>query len=571
MINRLCRVIPVLAALMTAVWGTSAYAENVTVDSMDITTKDIAIVFTNDIHGGISSDYDFSGSENSLGFAGLNAVKADLLSRTENVTTIDVGDAIQGTALCKESNGQMVMDLMDMIGYDIRIPGNHEFDFGMETFLNYADECGSFLACNFYNKETGRVFEDYAVITYELDGKEYKIGYVGMTTPETVVSSSPAHFQNADGEMIYDFHAETDEVLYSTVQESIDAALADGADLIIGLGHMGDVGVEENWASYTIVQNTVGMDVFLDGHSHNQIPERWIEDKNGNPVLLASTGTKIEKIGVLKITFDENGEAPVQLTSNLVDTLTEEEKNSEAYLQAQEKVADVEQSYSYLFVPVANIKYPLYDSDPESGERMVRSEETNLGDLLTDAYRAQFDCDVAMISGGNIRAGVEEGSVSFINLLTVMPWYELVVEIEVTGQQLLDALEVGVKSSPEEDGGFFQVSGMTYTINTTIPSSVVMNNDGAFVEVTGEYRVRDVKIGGEDLIPEKTYTVAMNAFTALKGGDGMTMLKDSKVLVDSEAGLVDHDIVIKYLETCDDETLAAYQNPFGQGRITILK
>ncbi len=569
--NRLLKAIPILTTMIAAVIGTGAYAEDVTVDTMDVISKDIAIVFTNDIHGGISSDFDFSGSENSLGFAGLNAVKADILSRTENVTTIDMGDAIQGTALCKESNGQVVMDLMDVIGYDIRIPGNHDFDFGMENFLNYADRCDTFLACNFFNIETGRVFDDYRIIQYEIDGKDYKIGYIGMSTPETVTSSSPTNFQNADGEMAYDFHAETDELLYSTVQESIDAALAEGADLIIGLGHMGDEGVKENWSSCTVVKNTVGMDVFLDGHSHSQIPERWIEDKNGNPVLLASTGTKLENIGVLMITFDENEEEIVHLSSNLVNTLTEDEKSSEAYLQVQDKVADMEQSFMYLYVPITEIQYPLYDCDPKSGERIIRCQETNLGDLLTDAYRAQFNSDIAILSGGNIRAGLKAGSISFMNLLTVMPWYEKVVEIEVTGQQILDALEVGAKNSPGENGGFFQVSGMTYTIDSTIPSSVVMNNDGAFMEVAGDYRVKDVKISGEDLIPAKTYTAVTNAFTALKGGDGMTMLMDSKVLSGSETDMIDHDVVINYLESCDEEMLSAYQEPYGQGRITILK
>ena len=543
-----------------------------TLADMGIQENDIVVLYDNDVHGGISSDKNYSGSDTSLGYAGLAAVKAEASGITDKVTTVDLGDAIQGSVVTTESNGKDAMDLMAKIGYDILVPGNHEFDYGMEEFLSYAQGTdGKFISSNFIDTVSGEsIFDGYTVIPYDVDGTEINIGYVGMTTPETIAKSTPTYFQDEDGNYIYGFSAETPDQLYDTVQASIDAAKEDGADVIVAVGHMGDRGVESDWSSISVVANTTGIDVFLDGHAHNVIPGEVITDKEGKDVILSSTGTKLNNIGVLKLSVGEDGE--VTATTGLVDELTEEELASDAYAEMDEAVQEIQAQYEYLFVKVGSLDYDLVIYDPETGDRLVRVAETNMGDFLTDAYRIQAGADIGFLNGGSIRANIDAGDIVYMDLITVMPWNSETGVIEVTGQQILDCLEMGAHLYPEECGGFIQPSGLTYTIDTTIPSSVNVNSDGEFVSVDGEYRVKDVMVGDEPLHLDQTYTLAINKYYAQEYGDGMTMFKGSKVLdpAEGEEWKIDHDVVIDFLTSLDEKVGDEYANPYGQGRITLI-
>lgn len=551
----------------------SADGTSGTLADMDVNDNDIVILFESDVHGGISDEQDYSGSADSLGYAGLAAVKADTTSITDQVTTIDLGDAIQGSVVTTESDGQDAMRLMEDIGYDICIPGNHEFDYGMDVFLDYAANASAdFLSCNFINTETGgTIFDGYKVVSYEVNGQEFQIGYVGICTPETIAKSTPTYFQDQDGNFIYGFSADTNEQLYETVQNAVDGALADGADCIVALAHLGDSGVEEAWSSRSVVANTTGIDVILDGHAHNTIAGEIINDKSGDDVLLAATGTKLENIGVVKFNVGENSE--VTVSSGLVNELTEEQTSSESYAALDTMVQEIQEQYAYLFVKVGNIDYDLVIYDPEDPEmRLVRTTETNMGDFLTDAYRIQSGADIAFLNGGSIRANIEAGDITYMDLITVMPWNSETGVIEVTGQQILDCLEMGAHLYPEECGGFIQASGLTYSIDTTIESSVNVNSDGEFVSVDGDYRVKDVMVGEEVLDLEKTYTLAINRYYSEECGDGMTMFKGSKVIspAEGEEWTVDHDVVIDYLASLGDHVGEDYADPYGQGRITLI-
>ena len=442
----------------------------------------------------------------------------------------------------------------------------------MEEFLSYAQGTdGKFISSNFIDTVSGEsIFDGYTVIPYDVDGTEINIGYVGMTTPETIAKSTPTYFQDEDGNYIYGFSAETPDQLYDTVQASIDAAKEDGADVIVAVGHMGDRGVESDWSSISVVANTTGIDVFLDGHAHNVIPGEVITDKEGKDVILSSTGTKLNNIGVLKLSVGEDGE--VTATTGLVDELTEEELASDAYAEMDEAVQEIQAQYEYLFVKVGSLDYDLVIYDPETGDRLVRVAETNMGDFLTDAYRIQAGADIGFLNGGSIRANIDAGDIVYMDLITVMPWNSETGVIEVTGQQILDCLEMGAHLYPEECGGFIQPSGLTYTIDTTIPSSVNVNSDGEFVSVDGEYRVKDVMVGDEPLHLDQTYTLAINKYYAQEYGDGMTMFKGSKVLdpAEGEEWKIDHDVVIDFLTSLDEKVGDEYANPYGQGRITLI-
>ena len=142
--------------------------------------------------------------------------------------------------------------------------------------------------------------------------------------------------------------------------------------------------------------------------------------------------------------------------------------------------------------------------------------------------------------------------------------------IEVSGQQILDALEWGARSVPDECGGFLQVSGLSYEVHSYIESPCVSDENGMFVKVNGERRVKNVLVGGEPLDPAKTYTLASHEFMLLKNGDGFTMFKDSPLLLDRVK--IDNQVLIDYItETLGGSIGEAYDDPFGQGRIVIVE
>ena len=542
------------------------------VEDFAIEDDDVVVLYNNDVHGGISADKDYSGSALSLGYAGMAGIKEDVVENAGAVTTVDLGDAIQGSVVTTETDGQAVMDLMEIVDYDILIPGNHEFDYGMEAFLDYAQNAsGEFISANFIDNRTGEpIFDGYTLEEYDVNGAALTVGYVGMTTPETIAKSTPTYFQDEDGNYIYGFDAETPQDLYDDVQEAVDAAYADGADIVIALGHMGDTGVEADWSSKAVIANTTGICAFLDGHAHSILPGEIVQNKDGEDVLLSSTGTKLEHVGLLKMDVAEDG--VVTISTGLVDEVTDEEKEGALYSEVYDAVQELEDQFAYLFVVEGTTDFDLVIYDPETGDRMIRNAETNLGDFLADVYRNYFDADIAVLNGGSIRANIDAGEINFMDLITVYPWNTATGVVEVSGQVVLDMLEMGAHLYPEECGGWILPSGMTYMIDTTIPSSVNVNSDGEFVSVDGEYRVKNVMIGGEPLDLEKNYKLAINTYYSQEYGDGMTMFKDCKVLVPAEGEdpIIDHDVVIDYLKQIGGEVPEEYADPYGQGRFIVI-
>ena len=210
----------------------------------------------------------------------------------------------------------------------------------------------------------------------------------------------------------------------------------------------------------------------------------------------------------------------------------------------------------------------LTDKNPETGARAVRNAETNLGDLTADAYRYELGADIGLSNGGGIRSSIATGNITYEDTLAVFPYGNMMCLIEITGQQLKDALEMASKNAPEESGGFLQVSGVTYTIDTSIPTSIKLDEKGNFLGVSGAYRVTDVMVNGEPLDLNRTYTVSSHNYMLKSAGDGMTMFAGAKILKDEV--MVDVDALSDYINTYLDGNVGAeYANPLGQGRITI--
>ena len=490
-------------------------------------TKDIVILYENDVHCVID------------GYTKLAAMKKELQESYTHVGVVSGGDYIQGGSLGIISKGEYIVNIMNLVGYDAVTLGNHEFDYRMERLEELMGMMDTKPVCSNFQKigEDTSYYEPYTIVSYG----DVKIAYIGITTPSTIKSSSaPTQFKDENGNFIYTFH--TDD-LYEIVQKNIDAAKADGADYVIALSHIGyaDNEIYEDLADVEeLIKNTEGFDVVLDAHSHSVIESMKVADKSGKEVLLSSTGTKFEYIGKLIISDNE-------FTTELIKTADYKatDPDVDAYiLQMYAEYATLgERKVAY-----STVNLMVNDAD---GNRLVRRAETNLGNLCADAFRYMMNADIGYMNGGGIRANIPVGDVTFNHLLNLLPFNNTVLLAEISGQTIKDMLEMSLKEWPNEAGSFPHLSGITFSVNTAIPSSVVIDENGIFVCVSGEYRVYDLKIYNketekyEPIDLNGTYTIAASNHYLLEYGSGMQMLESANILQND--GILDVEVLENYI------------------------
>lgn len=486
-------------------------------------TDTVVILYENDVHCAVE------------GYSKLAAMKNELSETYTNVGVVSVGDFVQGGTLGAVSKGEYIVNLMNKVGYDAIALGNHEFDYQLPR-LNELNAMSNtkFISCNFQKiGEDKTYFEPYTIVSYG----NVDVAYIAITTPETINSSSPAQFKNDKGELIYTFN---ESKLYDIVQTNINAAETAGADYVIALSH---IGYDEsgNLADITdVIENTDGFDVVLDAHSHSVIEEKVIKDKSGDDVLLTSTGTKFEYIGKLTI---KNGAFDTELVE--VESYTKTDPVVDAY------ITEINENYAQLGnrkIGESKVEFITHDKD---GNRLVRNAETNLGNFCSDALRVMTGADMSFVNGGGLRAPMEAGEVTFNDIFSVFPFNNQIVTAEISGQILIDFLEMAVMNYPEEDGSFPHMSGVTFSVNKSIPTSVKVDANGFFEKVDGAYRVYNVKVldktSGEykALDPNGKYVIAGFNYFLLDFGGGMTMFKDAKIL-DAE-GTLDVELLENYI------------------------
>ncbi len=522
---------------------------------------DVVILYTNDVHCAYAN------------YPVLAAYRAELIEQGNTVITVDAGDAIQGGLIGAITQGEAIVKLMSLAGYDYAVPGNHEFDYGMDVFLNLAqkDADYKYISSNFCDLRTlESVFEPYYI---EDISEDMQIAFVGISTPETITKSTPEYFKDENGIFVYGFptYDMQDDVLCENIQESVDNAIADGADIVVAVGHLGIEGVTEGWRSTDVIAHTTGIDYFIDSHSHQTINGEVYKNKDGEDVILTSSGTMFENFGEITISPDGS------VSFDLIDPDTIQVENmsdsaKEAYDTVKYLVDTCDMDVSFLYDPIgtSETKLVAYEDD---GQWLVRRSETNAGDFVTDAYRIMTGADVAICNGGGVRAEIEIGSVARSDLMNMNPWNNQMCIIEVTGQQLIDVLEHGMRSYPEYSGGFLQVSGVTFDLEAWKESPVITDIYGNFrgIDETMERRVTNVKVAGEPIDLQQTYTLAGSEYVLTQGGDGMTMLEGAKI-VKNEGILCDSQLLIKYFTDILGGNITAeqYGNPNGDGRITII-
>lgn len=502
-------------------------------------TQEIIVLFTNDIHCAMDEN---------IGFAGLAAYRNACKEKTPYVTLVDCGDAIQGSTLGAVSRGRYAVTLMNEIGYDFAVLGNHEFDFGMECLSEHMKNAkAQYLGCNIRYTGDGETALDslkpYDIISYG----ETDVAFIGVSTPESTVSSTPSYFME-DGSFVYDFYAGEDgSLLYACVQGYVDECRSLGADYVILLTHLGDEESASPYTSVELIEHTQGVDAVLDGHAHHEIPCSVKPNKAGKEALLSSTGTGMENIGQLTISAAGN------LTVGLISEYAAKDT------QMQGSIAAVKGQYEERMlqtVAKSDCALSCYEGDA----RLVRNRETAIGNFCADAYRAVSGADIAFLNGGGIRADLPKGNISYADLIAVNPFGNTLCMVEVTGQEIVDALEFACRLTEKqaaengkavgEFGGFLQVSGLRFTIDTSIDSSVITDNNGMFVSVGEGRRVKNIMVLGCDgsyapIELDGTYKVASHNYLIKSMGDGYTMFADKQLLIDE--GMQDYQILITYM------------------------
>lgn len=502
----------------------------------------VVILYTNDVHCSIDEN---------IGYAGVAAYASAYEKLGYEVILADGGDAVQGGALGTLSKGEYIIDIMNELGYDVAAIGNHEFDYGMDQFLALSQRANfPYVSVNLRDANGETVVDPYII----LPAGDYEIAFLGATAPKT----SPVYFWDDDGNLIYNLSMGDDgKKVYEAVQSAADAARREGADYVILLAHLG---IEEECVPYTsgdVIMNTTGIDVVLDAHAHSVIEGEWVKNAAGEKVLLTSTGTKLANLGALTISAD--GTLSSKLHS---ETIFQDE-------DIQEYVAQIQQQFSQtLNQVVARSQVDLIAYDPVTGERLVRCSETNLTNLCADAYRAAAGSDIALMNGGGVRASIEAGEITYGDILNVMPYGNMLCMVEATGQEIVDALEVGVIGLPGEEGALQHPSGMSYEVDTSIPSSVVLDDAGMFVRVDGERRVKNVRVNGEPIDLEKTYTLASHNYMMKLGGNSINIFMDNELLLDET--LLDNQVLISYIvDVLGGVVGEGYSEIYGQGRLII--
>jgi len=480
------------------------------VPEVDASTKstNITILHTNDMHGFfLEGDYD------GMGAAKLKTVFDMYKAANPNTLILDAGDATQGSNLVTLSKGENAIEVMNALGYDAMTTGNHEFDYDQAQLTKNVDMADfPVLAANIKKADGTDFLTPY--IIKEVDG--IKVAIFGLITPDTTFLSHP---DNSVGLTFED---------PSVVAAELVPTLQGMADVVVALVHLGDEG---GAFTSTVLANTVdGIDVIIDGHSHSTYSAGMLV----NDVVIASTGEKTKNVGIIELVV--KGTDVVSVDASLFTKEASADIEGDATVTALMDVIKAEN---------AVIEEEVVATTPEIllGERAdVRTGETNLGNLLVQALKEESGADLALTNGGGIRASIDVGEITKGEVLTVLPYGNTVRVIELTGADVIAAIENGIEDYPDAKGAFPHIAGMMVEFDSSQPAGS---------------RVVSVMVGDVALDEAATYSLATNDYL-VAGGDGYDMFVGKKVV--AELGAMD-EVFIDYVNANGTEA-GAIQGKF---------
>ena len=479
--------------LMTAAFATDA----------DLAGKTV-VLHTNDVHGQVDL------------YAKVAALKKDYEAKGADVILVDAGDYAQGTPYVSDSQGKTAIELMNAAGYDVVTLGNHEFDYGYANLQTIMKDAKFKVVCNI--KYNGKLAFDASYVVETKGG--LKVGFLGLTTPETSTKAHPAKIKGVT------FMAQN--ALYSFATQEAADLKADGSDVVIALTHLGVDPESKPNRSTDLYANAKGIDFIIDGHSHTKMTE----GENGEPIQ--STETKLKYVGVVVI---DNATKKIESNELIqLDGYANEDADTKAAADAI--ITDVDARLGAVF---AKSEVELNGKrDPG-----VRTQETNLGDLITDAllwYATKdgkldvpADHIVAVTNGGGIRASIKAGDITMKDINTVLPFGNTVAVVYISGEKLLESLEAATQSAPTALGGFPQIAGINLSLCT---GAAYDKQDETYPGGSTYYgpksinRVTINSINGKPFRAKDTYAVVTNDFMAA-GGDVYYAFASSPKIVDT--------------------------------------
>ncbi|MCR5220800.1 MAG: bifunctional metallophosphatase/5'-nucleotidase [bacterium] len=505
----------------------------------------LIILHTNDTHG-----YDRR-EEGVNGMAAIAALKKDLERRGYAVLLLDAGDAIQDNNLVNFSKGRTAIRFMNAAGYDAATLGNHEFDYGQEVLEQRILEANyPVVSANIVVEATGRNLIPSHVI---LEKNGIKIGILGLTTPETVVSTNP---KNVAGLTFIG-----DEALWKLAQEQVNQLKKAGCELIIVLGHLGSEASCAGSRSDDVLQHVEGIDIFIDGHDHK------VKDRRIHGALLVETGCHTNNIGQLR---HENGQwrsMPLaygvwQREDPLVKQLVDE------------AAAEIT---NYFAAKVGKTDFML-DGQRDPG---VRTQETNLANFCADAFLWQAiqaqaltgeTVHAAIVNGGSIRDSIPAGDITRGQLHGVFPYNDQLYVMKITGAKLLEILEAATSALPDAMGSLPQVAGIKYRVNVKVPYEKGERYEQSifYAPLHPGSRVTIDEVAGRPFMPDALYNIVTAEFVG-NGGDayGGLVGPDARQAYRS-IGYIDVDALTNYLQTAlEGKVDERYAHP--AGRLIVQK
>ena len=516
-------------------------------------SDDIIILFTNDIHCGINDE---------LGLATLATYKNELKKKYKYIVTVDAGDAIEGSALGTISKGEIGVDAMNVVGYDFAIFGNHEFNYGLGRLKELVElSDATYLNSNVEYLGKGDSWindlKPYEIVTYG----DVKVGFIGITTPLTLGTISFKYFYEND-ELVYQFDCGSTEAFVENIQKNVDKMKKEGADYVIAIAHLGDKDYTNigDYSSSYLAEHTTGIDAIIDGHSHTAMPERIEKNPDGKNVLISQTGTRLKSFGRIVIT--DSG----LIYPSLIQKYPEPDKKIQKRMD--EIVANYEKD-ALDVVAKTNTQLPL---ENETGNWYAYTQESMIGNLITDSIREKTGADIALMNAGGIRAGLKKGDITYKDIIDVIPFSNTICKSKVTGKELLDILEY--TSAYAEKGGSgsnMQISGLKYDLDISKKADCELDNELNLIKVNRINRVSNVQIlNGDKYEPidlEKTYTIGSISYIIANDGCGLNCIFENKELLLTDVA-TDFETLIDYINSLDGD-LSRYAD--FEGRINIRK
>lgn len=492
-------------------------------------TWPLTILHTNDTHAYL--DTPEAGSLVARRATAINAIRADV----SNTLLLDAGDVFSGTPYFSFFKGHADLAMMHLLGYDAMSLGNHEFDEGPQTLAEFIRQAQfPLLSANidasnepalrelaYPNPGIQNDEQDdflgghlYPAVILNVNGEQ--VGIIGLTTEDTSIGSRM-------GENIVLKNS------LDTARKVVEDLEKRGINKIILLSHLG-------WnQDLELAQQVEGIDVVVGGHSHT-LPEVYptVVKKGKEPVLVVQAGSYGQYLGQLNVTFDENGTV-TNWYGQLIDLLSQNADGEFQYAEAQDvknSLAPYKEQLGELYNTVIGQTACRLNGDRPD----VRMQETNLGNLVADAMlekAAPLGATICIINGGNFRTSIEAGDITMGKLLNAMPFTNTLVVLELTGAQIMEALENGVSRVESGGGCFPQVSGIRFTYDLSQP----VGHRIASIEVKSNRGYQSIDL-------EAVYKVAVNSFLS-EGNDGYQVFKQA--ISSKDMGYMQFDVVMEYI------------------------